>query len=41
VYVMVMAGITITDVITGIQYGRITKILNEMNETNIEKEGSY
>ena len=30
----------VTDVIVGIQYDRITKILNRMNETNTEEEGS-
>ena len=33
-------GTTITDVIVGIQYGNITVILNETNETNVEKEDS-
>ena len=40
VYDMAMAGITITNVITGIQYDKITKIVNKMNETNTKKEGS-
>ena len=33
-------GTTVTDVIARIQYGRITIILNEINETNAEKEDS-
>ena len=40
VYDMATAGITITNVITRIQYDKITKILNKMNETNTKKEGS-
>ena len=37
---MATAGTTITDIITGIQYGRITIILNETDDTNAEIEGS-
>ena len=37
---MGMARIIVTDVIAGIQYGRITKILNIMNKTNTNKEGN-
>ena len=33
-------GTTVTDVIARIQYGRITIILNKINETNAEKEDS-
>ena len=39
-YDMATVGITVTDVIAGIQYGRITVILNEINETNTKKESS-
>ena len=37
---MPTAGTTITNVIAGIQYGRIIVILNEKNETNAKKEDS-
>ena len=37
---MATAGTTITDIITGIQYNKITVILNEINENNAEKEGT-
>lgn len=37
---MGMSGIAVTDVIVGARYGRITKILNEMNKTNDSKESS-
>jgi len=40
VYDVATAGTTVTDVIAEIQYGRITVTLNEINETNTEKEGS-
>ena len=39
-YGVLTVGTTITDVIVGIQYGKITVILNETNETNVEKEDS-
>ena len=39
-YDMATVGITVTDVIAGIQYRRITVILNEINETNTKKESS-
>ena len=34
---MVTAGITVTNVMTGIQYSRITTILNRINKTNTKK----
>ena len=37
---MATAGTTITDIITGTQYNKITVILNEINENNAEKEGT-
>ena len=37
---MGMAGITVTNVIAKIQYGKITKILNRMKKTNTNKEGN-
>ena len=37
---MPTAGTTITNVIAGIQYGRIIVILNEKNETNAKKGDS-
>ena len=40
VYDMATTVTTVTDVIARIQYGRITVILNKINETNTEKEGS-
>jgi len=40
VYGMARARISVTNVIAGIQYDKITKILNRMNETNTKKEGS-
>ena len=40
VYVMAIARTTIIDIIVGIQYGKITKILYGMNNTNANKEGS-
>ena len=39
-YGVSIAGTTVTDIITGIQYGRITIILNEIDDTNAEIEGS-
>ena len=39
-YGVSIAGTTVTDIITGIQYGRITIILNETDDTNVEIEGS-
>ena len=39
-YGVLTVGTTITDVIVGIQYGKITVTLNETNETNVEKEDS-
>ena len=39
-YGVSIAGTTVTDIITGIQYGRITIILNEIDDTNTEIEGS-
>ena len=40
VYVMALAGITVKNVIAEIQYNKITKILNKMNNTSTNKEGS-
>ena len=37
VYGMTMAGTTITNVMAGIQYSRITTILNGITKTNTEK----
>ena len=34
---MVTAGITVTNVMAGIQYSRITTILNRINKTKTEK----
>ena len=34
---MVTAGITVTNVMAGIQYSRITTILNRINKTNTKK----
>ena len=39
-YDVPIAGTTVTNVIARIQCGRITVILNETNETNVEKEDS-
>ena len=39
-YGVSIARTTVTDIITGIQYGRITIILNEIDDTNAEIEGS-
>ena len=39
-YGVSIVGTTVTDIITGIQYGRITIILNETDDTNVEIEGS-
>ena len=39
-YGVSIAGTTVTDIITGIQYDRITIILNETDDTNAEIEGS-
>ena len=39
-YGVSIAGTTVTDIITRIQYGRITIILNEIDDTNAEIEGS-
>ena len=39
-YGVPIAGTIVTDVIARIQCGRITVILNETNETNVEKEDS-
>ena len=39
-YGVSIAGTTVTDIIIGIQYGRITIILNETDDTNAEIEGS-
>jgi len=37
---MATAGTTVIDIITGIQCCKIIVILNEINETNAEKEGT-
>ena len=34
---MVIAGIIVTNIMVGIQYSRITTILNKINKTNTEK----
>ena len=39
-YGVLTVGTTVIDVILGIQYDKITVILNETNETNVEKEDS-
>ena len=39
-YGVSIAGTTVTDIITGIQYDRITIILNETDDTNAEIKGS-
>ena len=39
-YGVSIAGTTVTEIIIGIQYGRITIILNEIDDTNAEIEGS-
>ena len=39
-YDVATTGTAITDVIAEIQYNGITVTLNEINETNTEKEGS-
>ena len=39
-YGVLTVGTTVTDVIVGIHYDKITVILNETNETNVEKEDS-
>ena len=39
-YGVSIAGTTVTDIIIGIQYVRITIILNEIDDTNAEIEGS-
>ena len=39
-YGVLTVGTTVTDIIVGIQYDKITVILNETNETNVEKEDS-
>ena len=37
VYGVVTTGITVTSVMAGIQYNKITTILNVINKTNTEK----
>ena len=39
-YGVLTVGTTVIDIIVGIQYDKITVILNETNETNVEKEDS-